>query len=343
MTLKVVTSYTSKCSRFSYMDKSCMISKNVILLSYGNKTEYCRAVFCILSFLSWTKVEKRGVRIILYTDQPDFFKPYFFSVAIQYIHLTPVLLKQMLGNTDFSHRRKVVAINDVARRFPEQDLLFIDTDTFFFANPKILTGEFKSGQSFMHVKEHTIAESLALFTSYKQPEYPTAFIKYLNSSSFSIAGKTEIFSETDYSWNSGILGISKSSFNYLPDILKLTDLFYEHSKWFLSEQLAFSFTLQRRTKIKAAAQVILHYWSASQKKQVDQLISELFEQYEANLKDRSFIRSITKKWKKQLEMTFILEHARIALANRSWYQFTKKIIQITLKQPSTLKSLFQKS
>lgn len=311
------------------------MNKNLVLLSYGAESEYRRAIFCVFSFLSWCEPDKKNTHIIIYTDKTEFFESYLEGINVEYILLTPGLMQKMLAGTSYIHRRKVAVINLTFEQFPGDDLIFLDSDTFFTGNASILLNGFDTQESFMHKREYNFKEGLSLFSSFNQGHFPQAFINYIKNREFKINGTSEVFSEDDYSWNSGVLGLSKDFAIYLPDVFKLTDEFYANSDWFISEQLAFSLILQRKTKITATEEFICHYWGKRQKVLIDNLLGKLFVKYKSvNLIDRKEIRSLTRKWKSKVEVDQIMEQAIIALTHGSWRYGIKKSLQAILKNPA---------
>lgn len=256
--------------------------------------------------------------------------------------LTPAILEEMLDHTDFFHRRKVSVIGQTFNTYPKDNLLFIDSDAFFITNPSVMMNDFVPGESFMHKCEYDLEEGLATFASYGQPEFPTAFIQYITGRDFIIGGTVEHFSQKDFSWNSGVLGITRDFAAYMPDVFKLTDAFYANSKWFISEQMAFALILQRRTKIKPAEQYVLHYWGKRQKVLLDRLINGLLNSHSpAALANADFIRTISREWKKEVEANMILDQAVTALSHGSWFFGFKKCIQLLLKAPAHLGLLYK--
>lgn len=310
-----------------------MMSKNLVFLSYGSESEYYRAIFCVFSFLSWVESYADQVRIVIYTDQPEFFKKYLVELNIEYFLLTPEILEDMLDHKGFIHRRKVAVIDQTFKDFPGEYVLFIDSDTFFISPSRTLLEGPATGESFMHKREYTIEKGLAFFTSFNQGRYPAAFIEYISGRDFIINGKSESFNQQDYSWNSGVLGLNKDFAIYMAGVYQLTDDFYANSKWFISEQMAFSLILQRTTSIKPADDFLLHYWGKRQKVLMDKLIAELLNTYSvAELKNSNFIKPLTRKWKKRIESDLIMEQVSIALSSRSWLYGAKKCLQVAIRQ-----------
>ena len=314
------------------------MQKNIVILSYGNEIEYRRSIFCVLSFFAWSVENKHT--ILIYTDNPEFFKLYLHQPNISYYLLTPELLTDMLGEDKFLHRIKVSVVRLTFQNFPHRDLLFLDSDTFFVGSSSKVFKLFKKGVSLMHKMEYTLGDSLRIFSDYKQSEFPEAFLKYISSHEFIINSKTEKFTAEDYSWNSGVLGLTEDFAIYKDDILKLTDEFYANSKWFISEQLAFSLILQRKTQIKRTDHVIVHYWNKVQKTLIDDLLMTLFTVQNDMLNSLTFIRFLTRKYKKDIEIDLILKEACSAFVSKNYYYGIKKAIQISFKSPSSLFKLW---
>lgn len=309
-----------------------MINKNLVFLSYGRTAEYLRAVFCILSLSAWLEDEITNISIIVYTDNPDFFATYLGDFEIQYVVLTKEELLEMQAGTNFIHRIKVSAIDLTFKRFPDQEVIFIDSDTFFTADPVQLFNGLDAATSFMHKREYNFKEGLELYHSFNQQQYPEAFIGYIAGKEFSIGGKKVKFNTDDYSWNSGVLGLQKDFGAYMPDVIRMTDEFYANSQWFISEQLAFSLVLQRTTRIRSAEDFVFHYWGHRQKILADGLIADLFEQHAADLAKKSLMRAVTKKWQKMIAADLILEQANNGFAKGDYLYALKKRLHFLIKK-----------
>jgi hypothetical protein len=315
--------------------------KNIVLLSYGKESEYLRAIFCILSFYAWCGHDQTKFRFLVYTDNPDFFSGYLDGYAIAYVFLDVNELEEMLQQTGFIHRRKVRVIELSFQKYPNEDLLFLDSDTFIYSDCTALVEPLMPETSYMHKREYTITEGLSIFKSYNQGEYPKRFLNYILSRDFEIGRTVETFSGTDYSWNSGVLSLHKSFSHYMKDVMTLTDGFYKSSNWFISEQLAFSFILQRKTSIKPSDHMVIHYWGLKEKALMDTwLASFMGNRDAADLHDLTTIQGLTQKWKKELEVDSILDQAAASIADHNWYYTAKKVIQLFFKKPMALRSLF---
>jgi len=315
-----------------------MVNRNLIYLSYGSESEYRRTIFSVLSYFSWCGNLVESTRIIIYTDAPEYFGDFFPDRAVEYYLLSPELLDEMKGADQFVHRIKVSVINLTFENYPDENQLFVDSDTFFTANATQLINSIATGISIMHVREYAIEESLEMFASYNQAHFPRSFMMYINNHAFKVGKEMISFDNQDYSWNSGVLGLHKDFAGYMPDILKLTDQFYANSKWFISEQLAFSFILQRKTEIKPAADYILHYWGKRQKKLLDHLLAGYLKTGQGIVfEDTASFKIKTRSYMKAIGNDLILEQIEIAIDLKSWIYAFKKCSQFLLSNPMNLK------
>jgi hypothetical protein len=313
-----------------------MFTKNLVLLSYGNTSEYQRGVFCILSFFAWCENCELHTRIVLYTDNPDFFRQFLANLQIKYVYLNDAALEEMSGQHRFSHRIKIAVINETFQNYPNEDILFIDTDTFFYTKPTFLLNHFVEGKCYMHKQEYTLKESVNIFASYNQPEFPLAFLNFIHGRKFLVGGVEQMFGPDHCSWNSGVLGLDKNFATYIPDVFNITDAFYVNSKWFVSEQLAFSLVLQSISEINPTDEFIFHYWGKRQKTLMDNLINKFLKHYTEKPPENELIREITLNWRKVILRDMLIEQAVGALQSYSWYFGFKKIVQLTLTGPKSL-------
>jgi hypothetical protein len=240
--------------------------KNILLFSYGNQVEYRRAIYTALSFLAWHGEKTDNARLIIYTDDPDFFKKYLGGFSIHYVLLTPAGLEEMLGGTDFIHRRKICVLQDAYASFPNDDIFYLDSDTFFTSDPSELLDQVQAGTSIMQMREYALERAPQIYRdlmSYRfanAAQYPESFLQFIDQHELVAGGKTLKFSKEQYVWNAGVIGIHNSSLHLLEDILSFNDQIYPATKWFISEQLAFGLMLQSFSDLKPAGTVINHYF-----------------------------------------------------------------------------------
>lgn len=297
--------------------------KNLVILSYGREIEYRRAVVSVLSFRAWYKGDGAEVRTVIFTDKPDFFEPYLNELVVEYVLLTPELLTEMLGEYDYIHRRKIAVIDQVFQNHPSDDIIFIDSDTFFTADCTEWVANLEAGKSYMHTREWSFEEGITRWRSFGKGEYPESFVNLIESKPFMVGNEPTQFNRFHYSWNSGVLGITKEVARWMPDIFRMNDEFYQESGWFISEQLAFGLVLQTKTQVTGSEAYVCHYWGQRQKLLLDYLIfsacfnTDVFQKYDIDCKS-SILRKLTGRWKKMVEADKIQERSTIALSNRQF-------------------------
>lgn len=315
-----------------------MNSKNLILLSYGNETEYNRTIFCVLSFWAHYSGNTEKIRIVVYTDNQGYFEPFFNRINVSYVTLTPEMLVDMLGGSTYIHRRKVSVIDLTLKQYPAEDLIFVDSDTFFTKDPLPWLENLKRGISYMHLREYTFQDGLTLFSSFNQSKEPKAFIEFLESKPVKIGGEERSFSRNDFCWNSGVLGLTPDLSVYINDVFVMTDDFFKNSSWFISEQLAFSLLLQDRTRVLPSDEYVYHYWGKRQKKLVDVVLGKIIDTLP--LKTKTDITGLTDRLQSKISDDVVKEQAVLALFTNNWKYAAKRILVALLKNPANI-SLFR--
>ena len=308
--------------------------KNLVLLSYGNEVEYRRALGAVMSFWAWYSGDKEEIRTVIYTDTPDYFKPLLQNLPAEYIPLTAPILDAMLNGSDYIHRRKIAVIDETYKRYPSEDILFIDSDTFFIADPKNWLQTFKEGKSFMHVAEFSFEKSVQHFTSFQQEIFPKSFINLIESKKFSIDNKEEQLHRNQIIWNSGVLGLSNTMAKYMEDVFALNDEFYQKTSWRISEQLAFSLVLQLKSEVRPSNQYIYHYWRPRQKIVMDNILNITFNE-KITKQDPIFvlnkIRFSIKKWREYIELNDIKYEINNSFSNKYYLRGCKYIAHATFR------------
>jgi len=256
--------------------------KNIVLLCYGKEIEYNRAIVSILSLLAWNNAPSADFRIICFTDNPAYMNKYLANIKVEYFYLSPSRMHHMLGGSTYIHRRKICILQDVYLRYPEDDIIFLDSDTFFMSDTPGFMAKLESGYALMHEREYRIEEAPEIYRKYMSKRlenaesYPLAFIRQIGNKTFAVEGEQLSFSADQYVWNSGVLGLKKEILPYLSSVLSLSDEFYKESGWFISEQLAFGLLLQGKTKIRESSAFINHYHQS--KHHVDPRINRLLDE-----------------------------------------------------------------
>jgi len=241
---------------------------NLVILSYGRENEYRRAILAVLSYYAWLSEWDGLERVIVFTDNADFLRPYLAGLEVEYRILTPAKILSSREPTGYSHRLKAVVVDEAFQAYPGDNLLFIDSDTFIVADPRPLLTQISPTVNFMHVLEYPLQERSNGYES-------SQFLKLIEKETFVTSKGEERYQSSQFSWNSGVLGLSAAIADYMPDVFLLMDRFYTRSNWSISEQLAFALILQTRSQLLPSDSVVHHYWESSKKLAVDALLTTL--------------------------------------------------------------------
>jgi hypothetical protein len=246
----------------------------LVTQSFGKESEYRRALLAILSFWAQYQGPAERVQTVLFTDQPDFFRPYLTDIEVDYVLLTPAKIQQMRGSIDFLHRMKIALIEEAFQRHPGADMLYVDSDTFFTADALPWMDAFRPGRNFMHLLEYQYEvcrnQALPAGVTFR------AFLKLLEENTFHTSKGQERFTAQHESWNAGVMGLSAEVIKLIPDVYELTDQFFPPTENHASEQYAFSLILQTRTELLPCDQYVYHYWYRIKKQITDLVLAKEF-------------------------------------------------------------------
>lgn len=245
---------------------------NLVVQSFGRENEYRRAVLTVLSYYAHTSLSQDKTRVILFTDMPAYFTPYFKGLPVDYVLLTPDKIIQMRGEIDFLHRMKIALIEE-AFGMIEGNMLYTDSDTFFVADPSPLLEQVAPQKSYMHIWEHAFED----VRNMPLPAGKTfrAFLALIESKKFKLTDGREIEVRPDHvSWNAGVMMFHPSHAHFIPDVYALTDQFYPPTLNHASEQYAFSIMMQENTSVIPCDGVIYHYWYRVKKQIIDLFLEE---------------------------------------------------------------------
>lgn len=285
----------------------------LLLLAYGRQTEYRRAIFAALSAWAWQP--HPTVAATIYTDQPGFFEPYLAGLPVEYHYLSESYLTKLKGPLQFVHRVKGQLIAQAFLDYPTEELLFIDSDTFFLTAPDGLLRRLGQGVPFMHQPEYRLEEAAAIHAGFGQAHYPEKLLALLASRTFELGGELVQFHADQSSWNSGVLGLPQAMAPLLPDIMQLMDDLYAGTGWFICEQLAFGLALQAKGQLQACDQLVYHYWGQPQKAIMDSLLPALLTPDFAALplaQRLGRVRQLVPQFRRQLELNKVREGALYA-------------------------------
>ena len=288
----------------------------LVLLAHSREVEYQRAIFAVLSFWAWHKGRATmPVQAIVFTDQPTYFEPYLAGLPVRYELLTAACLAAMQQPHGYVHRVKAAILTQLAQACPQDELLFIDSDTFFVALPDLLLQQLAAGTTFLHKREYTLTEAVGVYATFGQAHFPEKLLEVLARRRFEVAGAEVQFRPQQVSWNSGVLGLPAASAALLPDVLRVLDELYADTGWFTCEQIAFSLVLQAQTTLRPCDEYIFHYWGKRQKQLMDEHLSTLISAplSQLPLAERlAQVRQLVPRWQRTIELDRLREGALYA-------------------------------
>lgn len=279
-------------------NKAVAEMKSVLVTqSFGREYEYRRAIFMIWSF--WAHSSVLG-KVILFTDKPDYFEPYFTGQSVEYVMLTPSKIELMRGKIDFLHRMKISIIEE-AFNLSKANLIYADSDTFFTTDPSLLSARVSQTVAFMHTREYAFEE----IRNMPLPAGKTFqdFVALIDRNVFVLADGSSLKIETSQSsWNAGVMMFHPSHAELLPDVYALTDQFYPSTRNHASEQYAFSIVMQAKTVLHACDKVVYHYWYSVKKRIMDLFLEKNIHRLLLFTFDQKI--SLIKKWTNYFPLAF---------------------------------------
>jgi hypothetical protein len=218
---------------------------NILYLVFGNEQLYhSQAYFSICTFLNQMDVTDR---VLVMTDAPDFYSR--FGDKVQIINVSLTQIRQWRGKYDFVFRAKIKAIEYACQLYPDESVMYLDSDTFLFNDLKLLNK--KLIHPIMHIREGLLSE---LKSKTIQKLWQT--VKNSELAGVQIQSKHAM-------WNAGVVGIPAGKGSEITNLaLNICDEVLEKriGKWIV-EQFSFSVVMSEKGDLQAAEPFIGHYWS----------------------------------------------------------------------------------
>lgn len=218
---------------------------NIVYLVFGNNIEHYQQVF--FSIYTALHYKEREDKIIIITENPLFFN--HFKDNIICIPINRNTINQWEGEHKFFWRVKIKALELIAKSYPNEHILYLDGDTFFYNSTSLLKDKLNQGHNFMHIMEGKLSElptktEKLMWKQMKNKTYAGIFID-----------------NNTCMWNAGTIGISTKHFDSISLTLKLNDeLCADNVTRKLIEQLSFSIGTNHYSKLIPADDIIGHYW-----------------------------------------------------------------------------------
>jgi len=217
---------------------------NILYLVFGNRiSDHIQAHLSIRSFLRHVD-DKDSIFVI--TNKPKFYERF---KGVTPIGVTDKTLREWEGSKHFFWRVKIKAIEYIAKKYPDQHLLYLDSDTVLTSGLSEIKNLLDKGKGLMHKDEgHPGKMKTKSLRMWKQ-----------------VCGNTYggvTIGEKHNMWNAGVVAIPAPKLQEVISLaLTLCDgIVEENVERVVIEQWSLSIALYETTSLVPAEQWIAHYW-----------------------------------------------------------------------------------
>jgi hypothetical protein len=229
--------------------------KNIVFLAHGSNNLHYEVIFCVYTLFHYLNGDFSGIQITVYTDDARLYKKYLKDFPLNIELLTQQLIKEYRKPDGYVHRVKTCVMQHCMNKY-QQDMVFLDGDTFFCKNPWPLFNKIAKDVSVMNIDEYDLYEA----GDQHENSFWLDLRKVVRNNTFTLHGKEFKIPFSSRMWNSGLTGISYENAALIDDVLSLIDQIYHIEKIFHTEQYALSYVLQQHTQIIDSEDYIVHYF-----------------------------------------------------------------------------------
>lgn len=223
---------------------------NLLYLTFGNNTSvHLQAAFSIYSFLG---KEKQINSITIITDSPTFYT--HFAQHVNIICISKEELKEWEGPHHFFWRAKIKAIEKLCHLYPNEPIVYLDTDTFLYKDIAGIKNRLANNKALMHTNEG--------YLSTKNSKTEKKMWRQITNKKFGAI----LMQKSDCMWNAGVVATPNTT-NGADLVLALNicdEMCAAGVSKRLIEQYALSLALEKIYGLEAAEDFIAHYWSTKQ-------------------------------------------------------------------------------
>jgi hypothetical protein len=247
---------------------------NFIYLAHSQERFLRQTLFSALSLMEYLSQGNLECRIIVYTDNPDFFKP----LGLETMPIDAARIRSWTEKIDYIHRAKICLMIDAAKHF-EGKLMTLDSDNCFYSEPTDFLNSWADDTVVMEKFEYHLKKPAdRVGRKYKR------FFQSCHSLGDPFCNYEVTMNQE--CWNSGVLGVPETARQYLPHALAVCDDLHTIFNKHISEQLATSIVMSKRFKIVAFKQFTFHWFGHGQA--INRIIERALGNYpEGNLAEWS--------------------------------------------------------
>jgi hypothetical protein len=248
--------------------------------AFGKEEIFNQGILAMVSLFQKDRIHERNdTKIVLYTDQPAYFETYF-KEGIKFFdiqHRTMEGFKEWMskpGNKHKNlHRVKLKSLEDICARYPDSQVILLDTDTYLLES---LQGHFerlKGNETFMHKDEGCVSKG-------GKPGL-RSHRRFFRTHKLTVEGKTFELPKNFHMFNAGVVGIDTRHADLIQKMIRGHDDIFEQTQYYNAEQFMIGYTLQTHTQLKATDDVIRHWWYLKE-------FQATIERFIPTLKNKSF-------------------------------------------------------
>ncbi len=223
----------------------------LIYLAYGLADIRSEAIYSILSYDAVAEADG-DTRILIYTDDAPAFQQLLGPRSdVIYPAVQAEQWQQWRGAANKVYLLKIGVLEHAAAHYPG-NLLFLDTDTIWRRNPRLLFAGIEAGRFLMHQNEGRLISGNLL--SRKIYRHLRGHIFLVANHNYSLTPATELF-------NSGVIAFRSDKAYLLKEVMALAEQLYAAYNKHMMEQLAFSLRFAAEGPIDDVPDYLWHYWN----------------------------------------------------------------------------------
>lgn len=218
---------------------------HLVYLASGREEFITQALYSVWTALAWRGAPPLSIHV--FTDRPERFAQ--LDPIVEPVLLDAARAREWRGPWDFVYRMKAKVVEDVARRFPGDALMFVDADTFWIGEVANAFARIGERSAVMHQREYHVGTHDTM--------QMRRFRRRMGRARF----RGQPIDVQAWMWNSGALGLSPGHFDLLPQWIAFMDEVHPANRKPIVEQFSIGWLLQRRLDlISPCDDLLFHYF-----------------------------------------------------------------------------------
>ncbi|NTS78778.1 hypothetical protein HR060_18210 [Catenovulum sp. SM1970] len=220
---------------------------HIFYLVFGDNKEIYQQNY--LSVLSLLKHQPQAQISVITNNEPAFKR---LASKLNIISIEQSTLKDWFGPENYLYRAKVKAFELMQQQYPNDDLLFLDSDIFVIEPLVSVQQQLSAQHCLLHKPEAAISQT--------QRKMERSMWQHLGNQSFA---DVEVTSDS-IMWNSGVIGLPQAKAKKLikQTLAALDQMIATPARRKTLEQFAFSIVFEHDGQLKSAYQPFMHYWGS---------------------------------------------------------------------------------